>query len=185
MTKLEVWPLETDGLAIVSAQRAEQLRTEFEPYLDIEGTTRWGDFRSAGHPLELASEVIECSAGIDVMEYIAAVEAANALDDSAGAVEDRWGRACELLNGPSPDSDAPSDDDDFSYEHGEYGAQFGWSLALQAWMPDDVPRDVIDEFGLAYDSTLDGYLGLVLGEQLDDVCNRLVELGFEFGFEVG
>jgi hypothetical protein len=179
MTKLEVWPLETDGFAIVSALRAEQLRDQFEPHQDIEATAQWGDFRAAGHPFELASEIIDRAAGIDVLDYIAAVEAANGLDDSAMSAEDRWGRACALANGPLPDSDAPNDGDDFSYQYGEYGATFGWSLALQAWMLHDVPQDVLDEFGLAYGSTLDGSLGLVPFEQLDDVRNHLVGLGFE------
>ncbi|MGK2954999.1 MAG: hypothetical protein ACSLFI_04935 [Solirubrobacterales bacterium] len=38
MTKLEVWPLEIDGFAIVSALHAEQLRDQFEPHQDIETT---------------------------------------------------------------------------------------------------------------------------------------------------
>jgi hypothetical protein len=180
MTKLEVWPLETDGCAIVSALHAEEVRDQFEPHQEIEGTAQWGDFRTAGHPFELASEIIDRAAGIDVLDYIAAVEVANGLDHSAMTVEDRWARACELTNGPSPDSDAPGDDDEFSYQYGEYGAAFGWSLALQGWMLHDVPEDVLDEFGLGDDSRLDGPLGLVPFEQLDEVRNHLVGLGFEF-----
>jgi hypothetical protein len=180
MTKLEVWPLETDGCAIVSAARAEQLRAEFEPRQEIEATPLWGDFRAAGHPFELASEIVDRAAGIDVLDYISAVEAANGLNDSAMTAEDRWGRACELAIGPSLDSDAPSDDDEFSYEYGEYGAAMSWSLALQCWMLEDVPSEVLDEFDLGYDSTLDGPLGVVRFEQLDDVRNRLVALGYQF-----
>jgi hypothetical protein len=180
VTKLEVWPLETDGCAIVSAVHAEQLRDQFEPHQEIEETPYWADFRAAGHPFELASEIIDRAAGIDVLDYISAVEAANGLDDSAMTVEDRWGRACELANGPSPDSDAPSDDDEFSYQYGEYSAALSWSLALQGWTLQDIPDEVLDEFELGYGSTLDGPLGVVAFEQLDDVRNRLVALGYRF-----
>jgi hypothetical protein len=155
MTKLEVWPLETDGFAIVSALHAEQLRDQFEPHQEIETTAQWGDFRSAGHPFELASEVVDRAAGIDVLDYIAAVEAANGSDDKSMTVEDRWGDACDLTNGPLPDSDAPLDDDDFSYQYGEYGAVLGWSLALQDGMLHGIPQDVLDKFDLVYSSTLD------------------------------
>lgn len=179
MAKLEVWPLETDGFAIVTVERAEQLRLEFEPYVDIEETATWGDFRRAGHPFELASEIVDRAAGVDVSEYIRAVESANGLEEGAATLEERWVRVCGLPVGPSPDSDVPSDEDEFEYQHGEYGAQLGWSIALQAWMLDDLPDEVLDEFGLGYDSTLDGALGLVPSEQLDAVRSRLIELGFE------
>ncbi len=174
-----MWPLETEGFAIVTTERAAQLRLEFEPYVDIEEAATWGDFRTAGHPFALADEIVDRAGGMNVSDYIRAVESANGLEEGAATLEERWVRVCDLPVGPSPDSDVPSDEDEFRYQHGEYGAQFGWSIALQAWMLDDLPDDVLDEFGLVYDSTLDGALGLVPSEQLDAVTSRLIELGFE------
>jgi len=179
LTKLEVWPLETEGFAIVTTERAEQLRLEFEPYMGIEETATWGDFRRAGHPFELASEIVDRAAGMDLSEYITAAESANGVDEGLATIEERWARVCDLPVGPSPDSDAPSDEVEFEYQHGEYGAQLGRSIALQAWMLDDLPDDVLDEFGLGYESTLDGALGLVPSERLDAVRSRLLDLGFE------
>ena len=45
-------------------------------------------------------------------------------------------------------------------------------------MLNDLPDDVVDEFGL-HDSTLDGP-ALVTSKQIDAVRSRLLELGFEF-----
>ncbi len=182
MTRLEVCVLETEGFAILSATRAQQLREEYEPLIEIEELERWGDFRSHACPLELATDIVDAS-GIEVAEYVAAVEAANGVDGRGLSLEARWDRACRLPNGPAEDSDAPTDDEEFSYQRGEYEASFELSLMLQAWMMDDLPRDLIDDLGLAYDSTLDGPLGLVPSEQLDEVCDRLVALGFEFDHE--
>jgi hypothetical protein len=41
MAKLEVWPLELQGFAIVSTETAERLRLQYEPYVDIEQTPTW------------------------------------------------------------------------------------------------------------------------------------------------
>lgn len=178
MSKLEVLPLETDGCAIVSVDTAAALRLEYDPRFALEETTTWGEFRTAGHPFGLAAEAVGSLYG-DIEEYIEALEAANGVAASNDTLEERWRSACEFAEGPSPDSDAPADADVFEYHDGQYGARMDFSLALQAAMLDDLPSEVIDEFDLYYESTLDGALGRVDGEELDAVCTRLVELGFE------
>ena len=118
MAKLEVWPLETEGFAIVTTERAEQHRLEFEPYVDIEETATWGDFRTAWHQFELADEIVERAAGMYVSDYIRAVESANGLEAGAVTPEERWARVCDLPFGPSPNSDVPSDEAAFEYQYG-------------------------------------------------------------------
>ena len=91
MAKLEVWPLELQGFAIVSTETAERLRLQYEPYVDIEQTPTWGDFRRAGHPFDMACEIIDDDARGDLADYVAAVESASSkyadTTDSITAVE--------------------------------------------------------------------------------------------------
>ena len=180
MAKLEVWPLDLQGFAIVTTETAARLRLEYEPYIDIEQTPTWGDFRMAGHPFDIANEIIDNAARGDLEDYVAAVESANAVDEGTATFEERWRRACTLAQGPAPDSEAPTDDEIFAYQHGEYGADIEWLIALQKCMLDDLPDEVLDQFKLRVDGTSEWPAGLVPTEQLDDVKDRLVELGYEF-----
>ncbi len=180
MAKLEVWPLELQGFAIVSTETAERLRLQYEPYVDIEQTPTWGDFRRAGQPFDMACEIIDDDARGDLADYVAAVESANAVDEGTATLEERWRRACSLAQGPAQDSEAPTDDETFTYQHGEYGADIEWLIALQKRMLDDLPDDVLDQFRLRVDGTSEWPAGLVPTEQLDDVKDRLVALGYEF-----
>jgi hypothetical protein len=180
MTRLEVCPLETDGYAIVTVEHAEELHAEYAPYIQLEETTTWRQFRTARHPFEFATEFLDNRIGIDPADYIAAVETANGVDAGDATLEDRWDRITGLAAGPGPDPDITSGDEVFEYEHGDAGAAFEWSMMLQVTMLGDVPWEVIEEFDLVYDSTLDDMLGMVPADILDVVQARLIELGFEF-----
>jgi|GEM_PF-2538146 hypothetical protein len=53
-------------------------------------------------------------------------------------------------------------------------------IDLQAAMLDDLPDEIISRFELAYESTLDGALGRVDDDQLEDVKAALEASGYSF-----
>jgi hypothetical protein len=171
--------VEASGSVILTKAHADEIDTRFARYLELESVDSWRSFRSGQYDIDLVREVVE-NRGYDFEELVTLMESCNGLSGEGSKDAERWAALSDLPFDGGPDDEFPADDDPLGFAFGEHGAQMTWDLHLQATMRDDLPTEIFDEFEITVDSTLDGVLGFIRPEDLNEVCDRLRELGYQF-----
>lgn len=168
----------TDGYALVTADTATRIDEELEPYRRLTELRTWGEFRREDFDFELVQETVQgYTYGGSFDEYLCCIEAAAGTKPCGMSLEERWNDTTGVdFHGSG--TEYPSDDDSFSYNWG-YGGdpEFEIDMVYQAWTLDDLPAELLEEFDIEVDTTLDGFLGEIRTEDFKAVCKRLRRLG--------
>jgi hypothetical protein len=172
-TQFVMHELCTEGYAIVAAETAEEIDRSTAPYVNMSGCTTWREFRSAELPIEVVREVVESQIGD--LGYLVAIEQANDVTRNGDEIADRWAAVRELVF--AGDHGYLADDDEFTWEWGYGDPDLEVDMLHQDAMLTDLPWEIIERFDLAQSTTLDGYLGRVDSDDLDQVVAALEALG--------